>query len=102
QRTVRGIVVAHRADLLAHGAHSVAIAVLDNASGEWRAWEGSGDYFGDDFGGAIDGVAALRQPGSTLKPFTYAAAFERGDSPATVLADIPASFPTIQQGVVYT
>ncbi|HEY2325815.1 MAG TPA: penicillin-binding protein 1C [Thermoanaerobaculia bacterium] len=102
QRTVQGIIAVHRDDLLRHGAHSVAVAVLDNATGDWLAWEGSGDYFGSNFGGAIDGVTALRQPGSTLKPFTYAVAFERGFSPATVLPDVPASFPTAQDGVVYT
>jgi penicillin-binding protein 1C len=102
QRTVQGIIAAHRDDLLRHGAHSVAVAVLDNATGDWLAWEGSGDYFGSNFGGAIDGVVALRQPGSTLKPFTYAVAFERGFSPATVLPDVPASFPTAEDGVVYT
>src|SRR5258708_31922551 len=30
-------------------------SVLDNETGGWLAWEGSGDYFGSDFGGAIDG-----------------------------------------------
>lgn len=103
QREVNGIVMAHRSALRAHGAHAAAVAVLDNATGEWLAWEGSGDYFGaHDFGGAIDGVTALRQPGSTLKPFTYAVAFEQGASPATVLPDLPSSFPTSESGVVYT
>ncbi len=107
QRTILGIIAAHRANLLAHGAHSVAVAVLDNATGEWLAWEGSGDYFGgpsagSGFGGAIDGVITPRQPGSTLKPFTYALAFESGRSPATVLPDVPSHFPTGEDGVVYT
>jgi penicillin-binding protein 1C len=103
QREVAGIISAHRSTLLRHGAHSVAVVVLDNKSGEWLAWEGSGDYFGGEtFGGAIDGVIAPRQPGSTLKPFTYALAFETGDTPATVLADVPSHFPTAEQGVVYT
>ena len=102
QREVLGIIAAHRATLLRHGAHSVAVAVLDNASGEWLAWEGSGDYFGKRFGGAIDGVTSPRQPGSALKPFTYALAFESGQSPATVLADVPSHFPTAEEGVVYT
>src|SRR5205814_1629672 len=83
-------------------AHSVAVAVLDNRTGEFLAYEGSGDYFGADFGGAIDGVTTLRQPGSALKPFTYAVAFEQGFTPATVLADVPQHFPTAEQGVVYT
>ena len=102
QREVAGIIAAQKRDLLDHGAHSVAVVVLDNRSGEWLAWEGSGDYFGSEFGGAIDGVTALRQPGSALKPFTYALAFERGDSPATVLADVPSHFATAEKGVVYT
>lgn len=102
QRTILGVIDAHRETLLRHGAHSVAVAVLDNATGEWLAWEGSGDYFGEGFGGAIDGVTTPRQPGSTLKPFTYALAFESGYSPASVLADVPSHFPTAEEGVVYT
>lgn len=127
QQQVRGIITAERANLLAHGAHSVAVVVLDNETGGWLAWEGSGDYFGGfrglatvdphgsgpaaatkrrdstaDFGGAIDGVTTLRQPGSTLKPFTYALAFEGGLTPASVLADVPSHFATAEEGIVYT
>jgi penicillin-binding protein 1C len=119
QLTVRGIIAAQRTELLRHGAHSVAVAVLDNRTGEWLAWEGSGDYFGGNedqtlaadgehhgarpaFGGAIDGVTTQRQPGSTLKPFTYALAFEEGLTPASVLADVPSHFPTAVEGIVYT
>ena len=102
QRDVLGIIAAHRQTLLQHGANSVGVAVLDNATGEWLAWEGSGDYFGEHFGGAIDGVTSPRQPGSTLKPFTYALAFESGRSPAHVLPDVPSHFSTAEQGIVYT
>ncbi len=102
QRDIHGIIAAQRDNLLRHGAHSVAVAVLDNRSGDWLAWEGSGDYFGQSFGGAIDGVTTPRQPGSTLKPFTYALAFEEGFTPATVIADVPSHFPTAEEGVVYT
>jgi len=102
QREVEGIIAAAKPELLKHGAHSVAVAVLDNRSGDWLAWEGSGDYFGTDFGGAIDGVVTPRQPGSALKPFTYALGFESGFTPATVLDDVPSHFPTAEEGVVYT
>jgi len=102
QTDVQGIIAANKSELLKHGAHSVAVAVLDNRSGEWLAWEGSGDYFGSDFGGAIDGVVTLRQPGSALKPFTYALGFESGFTPASVLDDVPSHFPTAEEGVVYT
>jgi penicillin-binding protein 1C len=102
QRTIEGIVAANRPMLEAHHATNVAVAVLDNRSGEWLAWEGSGDYFDAAHGGAIDGVVTPRQPGSALKPFTYAAAFERGFHPGMVLADVPSQFPTAQPGVLYS
>lgn len=102
QADIAGIVARHRADLHAHGAFNVAIVVLENATGEWVAWEGSGDYFDAAHGGAINGPLTLRQPGSALKPFTYALAFEGGTSPATVLADVPSTFPTAEEGVVYS
>jgi penicillin-binding protein 1C len=102
QREVAGIVDMHRARLLAHGAHNVAVAVLDNRTSQWRAWEGSGDYLDQDHGGAIDGVTAPRQPGSALKPFTYALAFDQGYTPASVLPDLPSHFPTAAAGVLYS
>jgi penicillin-binding protein 1C len=102
QREVAGIIRAARPSLEQHGAHNVAAVVLDNATGEWLAWEGSGDYDDVEHGGRIDGVVTPRQPGSALKPFTYALAFEEGGSPATVLPDVPSSFPTGQDGVIYS
>jgi len=101
QSDVEGIVRSHRELLERHGAHNVAIVVLDNQTGEWLAWEGSGNYADTNHGGTINGPLALRQPGSALKPFTYALAFETGDTPATVLPDVPSSFPTAEPGVVY-
>lgn len=66
--------------------------VLDNATGEVLAWVGSLDF--DDAGnqGEIDGVTAANQPGSTLKPFLYALALEKGFLPSSVLPDIPTDF----------
>ena len=102
QRRVRGILEMHRERLLSHGAHNVAVAVLENESAEWLAWEGSGDYQEADHGGAIDGVVSPRQPGSALKPFTYALAFERDFTPASVLPDLPAHFETAREGMLYS
>ena len=67
-----------------------AVVVLDNASGEVLAWVGSsGSAYSD--APAVDAVLARRQPGSTLKPFVYALAFERGLlTPASLLDDSPA------------
>ncbi|MCA1732712.1 MAG: transglycosylase domain-containing protein, partial [Acidobacteria bacterium] len=101
QREVRGILGAHRERLRRHGAHNVAVVVLHNATGEWLAWEGSGDYFDEAHGGAIDGALVPRQPGSALKPFAYAAAFESGLGAESVLPDVESSFPTAEEGIVY-
>jgi penicillin-binding protein 1C len=102
QREVEGIVEHERASLRSHGAANVAVVVLDNATGEWLAWEGSGDYSDQEHGGAINGPVVPRQPGSALKPFTYALAFEQGRGPESVLPDIPSHFPTAEAGVVYS
>jgi penicillin-binding protein 1C len=70
-----------------------AALVVDNHSGEVLAYVGSPDYFSDEALGRNDGVQALRQPGSSLKPFTYELALERGAiSPTTILPDVPSSF----------
>jgi penicillin-binding protein 1C len=102
QRSIAGIIAAERPALRRHHAENVAIAVLDNRTGEWLAWEGSGNYFDRTHGGTIDGVVTPRQPGSALKPFTYAAAFERGMHPGQVLADVPSQFPTAEPGILYS
>ena len=102
QREVEGIIEHERESLRAHGAANVAVVVLDNARGEWLAWEGSGGYGDAGHGGALNGPVLPRQPGSALKPFTYALAFEQGWHPASVLPDIPSHFPTAEPGVLYS
>jgi penicillin-binding protein 1C len=102
QAEIEGILASRRRDLISHGAQNVAVAVMDNATGEWLAWEGSGGIRGAGHGGAIDGVVSPRQPGSALKPFTYALAFENGFTPASVLPDLPSHFPTAQPGILYS
>ena len=102
QREVERIIEHERPSLKAHGAANAAVVVLDNATGQWVAWEGSGDYSDADHGGTINGPLVPRQPGSALKPFTYALAFEQGRGPASVLPDIATHFPTAEPGVLYS
>ncbi len=71
---------------------SAAALVVDNATGEVLAYQGSGDFFDGERLGQNDGVQMRRQPGSALKPFLYAEAFGAGYTPATVLADLDAQF----------
>ena len=91
QLDIVGIAQQHRKLLRHFGAANVAIVVLDNTSGEVRGWEGSGDYF-DPRGGNLNGVLVRRQIGSTVKPFIYAAAFERGAAPGDSVLDEPVSY----------
>ena len=72
---------------------SAAIVVIDNASGEIRARIGAADPDDESRGGAIDMSRAPRSPGSALKPFIYALAFEEGLAhPETVLFDRPTRY----------
>ena len=80
-------------DLRGEGVRQAAAVVLDNRSGEILAWVGSPDFWADT-AGQTDMVVSPRQPGSALKPFLYALAFDRGLTPATVLADIPHEYRT--------
>ena len=67
-----------------------AVVVLDNATGEILALIGSAEWSGA--GGQINGALTPRSAGSTLKPFTYGLALERGYSPASVLEDVPSFY----------
>lgn len=70
-----------------------AIVVLDNATGEVLAWVGSSGELSD--AAEVDGVTALRQPGSTLKPFLYAQAMaERRITAASLLEDSSSQIQT--------
>ena len=71
-----------------------AAVILDNATGDVLALAGSRDFFSPD-GGQINGAWTPRSPGSALKPFTCLLALETGRfSPASLIADLPVSFPT--------
>jgi len=73
---------------------NAAVLVLNNHSGETLAYVGSADFDNADNEGQNDGVQALRQPGSALKPFIYGLALEQGMTPATLLEDIEVHFST--------
>jgi penicillin-binding protein 1C len=69
---------------------SLAMFVVDNATGEVRARVGSPDYFDARRAGQVDMTQALRSPGSTLKPFIYGLGFEDGFiHPETLIEDRP-------------
>lgn len=80
--------------------HDGAVLVLDNKTGEVLAYVANPGA-GVSSAHLVDGVQALRQAGSTLKPFVYGAGFELGIlQPGSLLDDSPADVP-VGQGRVY-
>ncbi|MET0538266.1 MAG: penicillin-binding protein 1C [Xanthobacteraceae bacterium] len=72
---------------------SAAIVLVDHASGEVLARVTSADYFDMRRAGQVDMTAALRSPGSTLKPFIYGVGFEDGlIHPESLIEDRPVRF----------
>jgi penicillin-binding protein 1C len=89
QRLANAVLRRHLAALAARNVEDGAVVVLDNASGDVLAWVGSsGARLSDAH--EVDAVLALRQAGSTLKPFLYGLALERRLlTAASLLLDAP-------------
>ncbi|MBV8116488.1 MAG: penicillin-binding protein 1C, partial [Candidatus Eremiobacteraeota bacterium] len=97
QAQTRDVVAA----LAAFHVSDAAALVVDNRSGAVLAYVGSPDYFSNETLGSNDGVASLRQPGSSLKPFLYELALERRAILSTsILPDVPAAY-AIPGGKLY-
>lgn len=93
QRRVEAAMCSHRPRLLKFGASQAACVVVDNRTLGVSALVGSYHY-GPRHQGFNNGAAALRSPGSTLKPFLYAQALDQGFSSATVLEDVERRYRT--------
>jgi membrane carboxypeptidase/penicillin-binding protein PbpC len=84
-----------------HNVRNAALLALDPNTGEILAMLGSPDYFSARIDGAVNGTTALRQPGSSIKPLTYAAAFDSHKlTAATMMLDLRTSFVT-REGAPY-
>ncbi len=94
QADVEAAVREELAALEAHRVGQAAVVVVDNASGEILAYVGSADFFDEEGQGQNDGVRALRQPGSALKPFVYGLALADGKTAASVLSDVEVHLAT--------
>ena len=79
-------------------ANNAALVAIDPHTGQVLTMLGSPDYFDESIDGAVNAALALRQPGSALKPFTYAAALDPTLpdpwTPATLLLDVSTPFVT--------
>jgi penicillin-binding protein 1C len=70
-----------------------ALVVIRPATGEVLAMVGSADFYNDEIDGQVNMAVSPRQPGSSIKPLTYLAAFETGWTPSTLIWDVPSQFP---------
>lgn len=68
-----------------------ALVALDNATGAIKAMVGGRDFNLSKFNRSTQ---ALRQVGSSFKPYVYTAAIDQGASPNDIVLDAPVSFPT--------
>lgn len=73
-----------------------AVLAADPRTGEILAMVGSANYDDEEISGRVNMVTALRQPGSSLKPFLYFEALRGGMTPATVIADTPVRYTTAE------
>ncbi len=93
QHDVEQILTAHKGRLAVRGAHQAAVMVVRNQTMEVLTSVGSVGY-SEPHGGFNNGTTARRSAGSTLKPFLYAAALERGYTASSLLEDVLRPYKT--------
>ncbi len=72
---------------------NAAVIILDNRSHKVITYAGSSSFFDTTDAGQVNGAAAVREPGSTLKPLLYALNFDEGLlTPKKVITDVPVNY----------
>lgn len=82
----------HQERLKKAGAANGALVAIDPKTGNVLAMVGSIDYFNEAIDGNVNVTIRHRSPGSSIKPFVYAAAFQKGYTPDTILMDAATDF----------
>lgn len=93
QQNIQWALKSHLAQLKRKNVSNAAVVVIENKTGAIRALVGSANFFDENIEGQVNGATALRQPGSSIKPFMYVRALEGPFTPATVLPDLPTHIP---------
>jgi len=92
QQLAEQAVADNLANIKKWGGSTAALLSLNPRNGEVLAMVGSADYFDDSIDGKYNALMGKIQPGSSIKPFVYAAAFEKGYTPDTVVYDVATQF----------
>ncbi len=75
--------------LFTYSIRNAAVVVIDNRTHRVVSYIGSADFYDNADGGQVNGAAAIRQPGSALKPLVYGLCFDKGLlTPKTVMTDV--------------
>ncbi|MBN2387667.1 MAG: PBP1A family penicillin-binding protein [Anaerolineales bacterium] len=94
QNMAQEIVTTQVATLADRHVTNGALVAIDPSTGEILAMVGSADFYNVEISGQVNmATSQTRQPGSSIKPITYVAAFEMGWTPATLIWDVPSNFP---------
>lgn len=92
QKEAQRIVADEIEELKSYKATNGAVVAIDSQNGHVLAMVGSYDYNDEKFG-KFNVATAARQPGSAVKPFTYATAFQQGYTPSSISMDVETVFP---------
>ena len=92
QRQAEEVVKQQISDLEGYNATDGALVAVNPSTGEILAMVGSADFYNEAISGQVNMAVSPRQPGSSIKPLTYTAAFEKGWTPATLIWDVPSEF----------
>jgi len=97
QTLAEEVVRAHVDALAERHVTNGALVAIDPHTGEILAMVGSKDFSDPSIDGQVNVALRPRQPGSAIKPLTYLKAFEMGWTPATLLWDLPTTFPAFPE-----
>lgn len=78
--------------LTGRNVNNASVVVIDPKTGAILAMVGSRDFDNEVIDGQVNIALTPQQPGSSIKPFTYLAAFRKGWTPATVIWDVPIEY----------
>jgi penicillin-binding protein 1C len=93
QKTAENLLLRQVNKLFYKGITNGAVLIIDNKNSSVIAYCGSADFYDESSFGQVNGITAIRSPGSTLKAPLYAYAFDEGKlTPQMKLADIPTDF----------
>ncbi len=93
QAAVEDALASYRTEYAGMGVHNASVVVIESRTGRVVAAAGNFDFYDSEHGGQNVGFNAPRSPGSTLKPFVYAMAIDRGLAlPEYLVPDVPVRY----------